>query len=188
MKNLLLSALLLVPAQSLLAAPVTYIIDPGHTTVLWEAKHFGTSTNHGRFDKESGKVVLDRENKTGKIEIEIDLGSNSTGTANFDKHLAGEDFFNVAKNPTASFVADQLSFDGDKLKAVTGKLSMLGKEGEVTLTATAFNCYDNPYSKKQVCGGDFETTIKRSLWGMEYGLPGIPDEVRLRIQVEAAAE
>jgi polyisoprenoid-binding protein YceI len=36
-----------------------------------------------------------------------------------------------------------------------------------------------------LCGGDFETTIQRSQWGMGYGIPGIPDAVRLVIQVEA---
>ena len=40
--------------------------------------------------------------------------------------------------------------------------------------------------KREVCGGDFETTIKRSQWGMNWGLNvGIPDDVRLLIQVEA---
>ena len=184
----MLSALLLLPAHSLLAAPVKYTIDPGHTTILWGAKHYGTSTNHGRFDKKSGTVVLDREAKTGKIEISIDLTSISTGNENFDKHLGSPDFFDVAKNTTATFSADQLTFDGDKVTAVTGTLNMLGASGPVTLKAVGFNCYDNPRSKKQVCGGDFEGTLTRSVWGMKYGLPGIPDEVSLRIQVEAAAE
>jgi polyisoprenoid-binding protein YceI len=58
----------------------------------------------------------------------------------------------------------------------------------VTLKATTFNCYDNPMLKREVCGGDFETTIKRSQWGMTYGLPGIPDDVRLVIQVEAVKQ
>ena len=47
------------------AAPATYVIEPTHTFVTFEAKHFGTSTNRGRFDKKSGTVVLDREAKTG---------------------------------------------------------------------------------------------------------------------------
>jgi len=53
------------------------------------------------------------------------------------------------------------------------------------LKASRFNCYDNPFFKREVCGGDFETTIQRSLWGSTYGLPGIPDNIRLVVQVEA---
>lgn len=170
------------------AEPVTYKLDPTHTTVLWEAKHFGTSLNHGRFDRESGTVTLDLAAKTGKVEVTIELDSVSTGTEGFDKHLKAADFFNVEKSAKATFVGDQFSFDGDKVKSVTGELTLLGVSAPVTLTAVGFNCYDNPYTKKQACGGDFETTIKRSDWGMTYGLPGIPDEVKLRIQVEGGRQ
>jgi polyisoprenoid-binding protein YceI len=39
-----------------------------------------------------------------------------------------------------------------------------------------------------VCGGDFETTIKRSDFGMTYGLPVIPDNIKLEIQVEGVRQ
>jgi polyisoprenoid-binding protein YceI len=42
--------------------------------------------------------------------------------------------------------------------------------------------------KREVCGGDFETTIARSQWGIVYGLPGIPDNIRLLIQIEAVKQ
>ena len=59
----------------------------------------------------------------------------------------------------------------------------------VTLSASNFNCYDNPMLKREVCGGDFETTLKRSDWGVSYGLTyGIPDNVRLLVQVEAVKQ
>jgi polyisoprenoid-binding protein YceI len=47
----------------------------------------------------------------------------------------------------------------------------------------------NPMLKREVCGGDFETTLKRSQWGVNYGLEvGVPDDVRLLIQVEAVKQ
>lgn len=188
-KTLLTAATLLCMAPMLAsAAPAVYKLDPTHTTVLWEAKHFGTSLNHGRFDRESGSVTLDLAAKTGKVEVTIDLDSVSTGTEGFDKHLKGKDFFNVEASATATFVGDAFTFDGDAVKSVGGQLTLLGVTAPVTLTAVGFNCYENPYSKKQACGGDFEATIKRSDWGMSYGLPGIPDEVKLRIQVEGGLQ
>ncbi|NBT11919.1 MAG: polyisoprenoid-binding protein, partial [Betaproteobacteria bacterium] len=51
--------------------------------------------------------------------------------------------------------------------------------------AVRFNCFEHPRLKREVCGGDFETTIQRSQWGMGYAIPAIPDAVRLVIQVEA---
>ena len=171
------------------AQSATYAIDPSHTTVIFEAKHFGTSTNRGRFDKKEGSISFDKAAKTGRADITIDTASINTGVAPFDGHLKSKDFFNVAEFPTAKFVGDKFSFDAaGKVSAVAGTLTMLGKTHPVTLTASNFNCYDNPMLKREVCGGDFETTIQRSQFGSTYGLPGIPDNVRLLIQVEAVKQ
>jgi polyisoprenoid-binding protein YceI len=174
-----LSALAL-PSQA-----ATYAIDPGHTYVTFEAQHFGTSTNRGRFDKKQGTVEFDAAAKTGKVNVTIDMTSISTGFEMFNGHLKGEGFFNTAKFPSAVFEGDKLVFAGAKVSEVVGQLTLLGKTKPVTLKASNFNCYQNPMLKREVCGGDFSTTIKRSDFGMTYGLPGIPDDVHLVIQVEA---
>jgi polyisoprenoid-binding protein YceI len=166
-------------------AAQTYSVDPTHTFVTWEAKHFGTSTSRGRFDKKEGAITIDRAAKTGKAEITIDTASINTGVAPLDKHLKSGDFFNVEKFPTAKFVGEKFTFEGDKVTEVAGTLTMLGKTNPVTLKASGFNCYNNPIFKREVCGGDFETTITRSQFDMKYGLPGIPDAIRLLIQIEA---
>jgi polyisoprenoid-binding protein YceI len=166
------------------AQSTTYTIEPTHTFVTWEAKHFGTSTSHGRFDKKSGSITIDKTAKTGKAEIMIDMKSMNTGVAPFDKHLTGEDFFAADKFPEAKFVSTSFKFDGDKVSEVSGTLTMKGKTNPVTLKSTGFGCYENPYFKREVCGGDFETTITRSQYDIKYGLPGIPDNIRLLIQVE----
>ena len=170
------------------AQSTTYGADPTHTFITFEAKHFGTSTLRGRFDKKEGTVTIDKAAKTGKAEFTIDTTSVSTGVGPLDGHLKSKDFFNVAENPTAKFVGDKFSFDGAKVTAVAGMLTLNGKTNPVTLNATNFNCYDNPMLKREVCGGDFEATIQRSQYGVMYGLPGIPDNIRLLIQVEAVKQ
>ena len=163
-----------------------YTIDPTHTFVHFEVPHFGTSTSRGRFDKKEGTVEFDRAAKTGKVEITIDTTSIDTGTDAFDRHLKGKDFFNAEQFPTARFVSDRFVFEGEKVRQVTGSLTMLGKTLPVTLKANHFNCYVNPLLKREVCGGDFDTTIARSQWGMDWGLNyGFSDQVRLVVQVEA---
>jgi len=172
-----------------LAAPAsatTYAIDPTHTFVTYEIGHYGTSTNRGRFDRKEGTVQFDRAAKTGKVEISFDLNAISTGVAMLDKHLQSADFFDTARFPSAKFVGDKFSFSGDKLTQVDGTLTLRDKTQPVSLKATNFNCYTNPLLRREVCGGDFVATIKRSQWGIDYGLSsGVPDEVRLLIQVEA---
>jgi len=188
MKTVLLAAgvLAVTGAQ---AQPATYAVDPTHTSVMFEQSHFGTSTNRGRFDKKSGTVQFDRAGKSGKVELTIDTASINTGVPALDKHLREEDFFDAAKFPTAVFVADKFTFSGDKVSEVSGTLTLRGKTHPVTLKATRFNCYDNPFFKREVCGGDFETTILRSQWGVSYGINlGVPDATRLVIQVEAVKQ
>ncbi len=69
---------------------------------------------------------------------------------------------------------------------MAGTLTMLGKTNPVTLKANKFNCYEHRMLKREVCGGDFETVIQRSQWGMNYGSNfGFADNVRLVVQVEA---
>jgi polyisoprenoid-binding protein YceI len=187
MKKTLLALALLASAGFAQAEIATYNIDPSHTFVYFEAKHFGTSTLRGRFDKKEGSVTLDRAAKTGKADISIDVNSISTGVAPLDGHLKSKDFFNAAESGTVKFVGDKFAFDAaGKVTSVAGNLTMLGKTQPVTLAASNFNCYDHPMLKREVCGGDFETTIARSQWGMNYGVAnGLPDNIRLLIQIEA---
>ena len=171
------------------AEVAAYRIDPTHTFVTFEVTHFGTSTNRGRFDKKEGTVQLDKAGKTGKVELTLETGSIDTGTTGFDKHLQSDNFLNTAVFPTAEFTADKFTFNGEKVSEVSGLLSMLGKAVPVVLKATNFNCYVNPMLKREVCGGDFETTIQRSQWGMGWGINlGIPDTVKLAVQVEAVKQ
>ena len=166
-----------------------YAIDPTHTFATFEINHFNTSTNRGRFDKKEGTLEFDRTAKTGKITIDIFTGSISSGTAFFDKFLTGFSMFDSATFPTARFESDQFKFDGDKVNEVAGSFTLLGKTHPLTLKATNFNCYQHPTMKREVCGGDFETTLDRSLYGMNYGLIfGFSKFVRLVIQVEAIKE
>lgn len=186
--TLVLATALLAVTGIARAESATYQIEPTHTYVTFEARHFGTSTNRGRFDKKEGTITLDRAAKTGKADITIDTTSINTGFAMFDGHLKSENFLKSAAFPTARFVADQFSFDGDKVSAVTGTLTLRGQTRPVTLTATNYNCYDSPFFKREVCGGDFETTIQRSDFGMTYGLPVVPDDIKLLIQIEAVKQ
>jgi len=182
---LAVAATLLAAASLAQAEAVTYAVEPMHTYVTFEVRHFATSTNRGRFDKKEGSITLDRAAKTGRADITIDTASISSGLALFDGHLRGDNFLRVKDFPTAKFTGDKFSFDGDKVSAVSGTLTLLGKTQPITLNATHFNCYDNPMLKREVCGGDFEATLQRSAYGMSYGLPGIPDSVKLVIQIEA---
>ncbi len=180
----------LLGSTTALAQATAYSVEPTHTFVNWEAKHFGVSTSRGRFDKTSGNITYDAKAKSGKAEIVIDMKSISTGVGPFDAHLKRDDYFDVEKFPEARFVSTDFKFDGGKLVEVAGNLTMKGITKPLVLKANRFSCYENPFLKREVCGGDFEATVVRSQYGMVHGLPVIvPDDaIKLSIQVEAVKQ
>jgi polyisoprenoid-binding protein YceI len=177
----LLGAALAVPA----VAADSYTIDPRHTFPSFEISHFGWSTQRGRFNKVNGKIVLDRAAKTGTVDVTIDAASVDTGLGKLEEHLVSEDFFNVAKFPAMTFKSGKVNFSGDKPVSVEGAFTLLGVTKPLTLTINAFHCAPNPFAKKEACGADAVAVIRRSEFGMNAYLPGLADEVKLLINVEA---
>lgn len=186
-KSLTLIAAALLSAGAAQAA--SYTIDPTHTFATFEISHFGASVNRARFDKKEGTIVFDRAAKTGKVDISLDMTSVNSGTAAFDKHLQSADIFNAAQFPKARFVSDKFVFNGDKVSEVQGQLTLLGKTQPVSFKANQFACFESPVFKREVCGGDFEATIDRSAFGVNYGIDwGFPKNVRIVLQVEAVKQ
>ncbi|MFL6624345.1 MAG: YceI family protein [Sulfurifustis sp.] len=170
------------------AASETYSVDSGHTYPSFEISHLGFSTQRGRFDKTSGRVTLDRQAKTASVEIAIDTNSIDTGNEKLEEHLRKPDFFDVAQYPTITFKSSKAHFNGDTLASLDGNLTLHGQTKPVTLSVTRFNCATHPMTKKPACGADAVTTIKRSDFGMKYGIPVIGDDVKLLINIEAMQE
>lgn len=187
--TLLAAAATLLTGVSTAALANSYAIDPTHTFATFEIGHFGATTNRGRFDRKEGTVTFDRAAKTGSVDISFDTASVNTGTPNFDRHLISADILNAEKFPKARFVSSKFHFNGDKVASVDGNLTLLGKTQPVTLRATQFNCFESPMLKREVCGGDFETTIDRTAFGVDYGVNwGFPKNVRLVLQIEAVKQ
>jgi len=167
------------------AAPETYTIDSRHTFPSFEVSHLGFSTQRGRFNNTTGRIVLDRAAQKAEVEVTIDAASIDTGLEELEKHLRNADFFDVENHPTITFKSTAARFNGDRLAALEGNLTMRGQTRPVTLTIDRFTCGPHPFTKKAVCGADASATIKRSDFGIKYALPVVGDEVKLRIQVEA---
>ncbi len=163
----------------------SYTLDSSHTFPRFEINHFGFSTHHGQFNKTAGKLVLDREAKSGSIEITVQTASIGTGDAKLEEHLRSPDFFNVDKFPTMAFKSRSIKFNGDVPAAAEGELTLLGVTRPLALAISHVVCAPHPYYKKEDCGAEVTGTLKRSEFGMKAYLPAVGDEVTLRIQVEA---
>jgi len=186
-KNLLLAATLAMAAAT--AHANDYVLDPAHTYPNFSIEHFGMSTMYGRFGKTEGKLSIDMDAKTGAVEVVIDAASVDTGHAKRDEHLRSPDFLNVVEFPEISFKSTNVTFTGEDTATVDGDLTMLGVSKPVTLDVTKLVCGKHPFDGSPRCGFHAETTIKRSDWGMNYGIPAaIGDEMVLMIGAEAAPE
>jgi len=170
------------------AAPETYVIESSHTFPRFEYNHLGYSNQVQRFNKTSGKIIWDRTTATGSIDVTIDAKSIDTGFALFDSHIQGPDFFDTASFPTITFKSDQLAFEGEKLVSVMGDLTIKGITQKVKLDVTSFHCMPHPMLKKDACGANATTKIKRSDFAMGKHTPFVSDEVTLTIPVEAVKE
>ena len=188
MKKLVALAVAASLSTAAFAASETYIIEGTHTMPRFEYSHFGYSTQVSRFDKTSGTIILDRAAKTGSVDVVIDAKSVNTGYPLFNEHIQGEDFFDTAKYPTITFKSKALKFDGDKLASVDGDLTIKGVTKPVTLTVTSFHCMPHPMRKKDACGANATTRIKRSEFNAGKHAPYVSDEVTLTIPVEAVKE
>jgi len=181
----LLLPLTLVPPLPVAAAPETFVIDTPHSFSNFEAGRMGINWIRGRFNKTAGKITLDRAEKKGSIEAEIDVGSVDTGYARRDELLRTEDYFNVAQHPTMTFRADNPRFNGDALAGANGELTMLGVTRPVSLEITSFKCITHPVNKREICGAIAQTTIQRSEFGMTKASRSISNEIRIWINIEA---
>ena len=168
------------------AAAVPYEIDARHTQVLFTYSHFGLSNITGRFSDVTGTIAFDVANPAASsVNVTIPVDSVSTGVPKLDEHLQSPDFFDAATYPTATFKSTAVTVAGEGHWKVAGDLTLHGVTRPVVLDATTNFVGPHPMSKAPAAGFDATTTIKRSEFGIDGMIPGVPDDVRIRITVEA---
>jgi polyisoprenoid-binding protein YceI len=183
-KTYLACAAALILAMPAFAAD-TYVMDPEYTIPVFEVQHLGFTTQRGRFDKTDGKVVLDFAAKAGSVEFTVHTNSLDMGSRAWTIHVSSEGLFNIEKYPTIHFKSDRLIFEGDKVVAAEGQLTLLGVTKPVKVMVNRFGCAPNPLNKKFMCAGDIAATIQRSEFGMTKYIPTVSDEIKISIPVEA---
>ncbi|MDQ5848376.1 MAG: YceI family protein [Pseudomonadota bacterium] len=176
------------------AAPESYTIDPYHTYPYFQVSHFGVGNMMGRFDKTTGKLALDSAAKTGSVDLAVETATLTTGDnergsrpRTRDEHLRTADFFNVQEFPRMTFKGTAVKFNGEAPAQIDGELTLIGVTKPLTLTVDNWKCMPDPRTKGQrfFCGGNASGMIKRSDFGMKFGIPAVSDEVKLSIMLEA---
>lgn len=184
-KPLIISALMFSLSYPATAAE-NYKLDPAHTAVTWQVNHMGYSNPTGKFMDIDGVLVLDEqapENST--LNVKILMPSGKSGVEKLDEHLMKADFFDIAKYPEATFKSTKVEPLGGKNAKVTGDLTLHGVTKPVILDVVLNNIGTPEMTKKKTAGFSATTVIKRSDFGISYGIPLVSDEVKISIEAEA---
>ena len=130
---LLLSAMLI----AIGANAQTWKVDPNHSSIMFNAKHYGIAFVNGRFMEFEATVEGGTpEDFTGaKVSFSAQVSSISTGAAGRDKHLKSADFFDMENHPTISFVSKSFTKSGENMYKVVGDLTMRGNTKEIEIAA-----------------------------------------------------
>lgn len=162
-----------------------YKLDSAHGKITWSVDHLGFSTYVGQFVNVQAELKLDPANPsastlTATIPL-TDVASNSDG---LNKHLQTADFFDTANHPVATFRSTRIMIDADEPGEATvhGDLTLRGVTRPVVMEVE-FN-QAGPTRGGYKAGFDGEATIKRSDFGITFGLPALGDEVKLHIEGE----
>jgi polyisoprenoid-binding protein YceI len=172
------------PAEAAEEASV-YQVDPDLTSAQFTFSHMGLSTQRGHFGRTRGTMVIDPESHIGRIDFIVDAASVDTGWAARDAFLRGEDMFDTAHYPVVQFHSTRLIFERARLVGVIGELTMHNVTRPIELRVDWLDCGKDPDSGREGCVAEVGTVIKRSDFGMRYGLGLVGDEVGLTFQVSA---
>ncbi|MEL6767747.1 MAG: YceI family protein [Pseudomonadota bacterium] len=183
-------ALPLLAAAPAKAEPVTFDLDPTHTTVAFWVDHIGYARTLGWFTEVTGSFVYNAKEQTvSEIRVEVNPASVFTNDERRDEHVRNPDFLDVSNHPSVVFTADGGEVTGETTGMIPGELTLLGETKPVEVKVTLNKDAPYPFGhKKRTVGVSAEAVVTRSEFGMDYALGGIVgDEVTVLIELEAIA-
>lgn len=159
-----------------------YQVDTDHTHVVWTVSHMGISPLSGAIAASGGTLELDPTNPAAaKVTVNFRVADMVTTVPAFTQHLLSAEIFEAEKHLAIGFTSTGVEAAGQKAK-VSGNLTIKGVTRPVVIDTEFFGAGTNPMSKKLEAGFTGTARIKRSEFGLGYGLPVVtPDEVELRI-------
>jgi polyisoprenoid-binding protein YceI len=190
------------PAASQAEAPVdvpagSYTIDQSHTSVLFRVDHLSFSKYTARFKKASAQLQFDPKNlAASSVTVDIDTKSLETDYPNVAEHdfnaqLLSEQWLDAARHPQITFRSTKVEVTGPRTMRIHGDLTLRGVTRPMTLDARFNGGYaGHPLEKNARIGFSAHGTLKRSDFGISYGIPepgsimGVGDAVEVIVETE----
>ena len=186
---------LLASASLSAAAPASWKIDPNHTEVGFQVRHFFSQV-HGRFREFEGSIVFDEADPNAiQVDATVKASSVDTGNNNRDADLRSDHFFDVEKTPTLTFKSTKAKRVGKNKFKITGDLTMRGVTKSVTFDAeflgsSAVGAGGESWGSK--AGFQATTVVNRKDFGINWnekldtGGLMVGDMVTIELSIEAS--
>jgi polyisoprenoid-binding protein YceI len=176
-------------AAGVSAAPARYELDPEHLTIAFLVEHIGYARSLGQFLTATGTYTFDEASgELSAVSVVVETSSVDTHHDARDRHLRSGDFLNVGAHPTMTFTAASARRTGEHAFVVSGELELLGMRRPLMLEATVNKTAPYPIgARAEVLGVSLRGTLKRSEFGMTYGVADglVGDEVEILVEIEA---
>jgi polyisoprenoid-binding protein YceI len=183
-----LAACLPVLAQNVSTTPAqspsgSYVVNAGHTQVLFSVLHLGLTDYYGRFDKASGTLQYDgTQPERSSVSITIDTPTVDVPSALLTAQLKSSAVFETQQFPTANFKSTGVVRTGPATGRISGLLTIRDITRPIVLDATFNGGEQNPIGGYSL-GFRATGTIRRSDFGLNHAIWSqfVSDDVHLII-------
>jgi polyisoprenoid-binding protein YceI len=167
-----------------LAQTASWQIDPAHANAQFSVSHLGISKVQGEFTNVTGTVQLDDKDVTKSVvNATIDVSTVYTRNDGRDKDLK-ENFFEVAKFPTMTFVSKSITRGADGKLQMSGDLTLHGITKPVTFAVDGpSEAIKDPWGNQRR-GASATATIHRSDFGITKYAGMIGDDIAINLDME----
>lgn len=160
----------------------TYKVETNHTQVLFSVVHFGFNAYYGKFPGATGTLTLDPARPANSsFDISIPVAEVTTANAKLDEELRSPQFFDPARFPAITFKSTKVTPTGPATADVTGNLTMHGVTKPLTLKVKFNAAGVAPMVNTYQAGFEATGTLKRSEFGITYGIPVVSDDVKIMV-------
>jgi polyisoprenoid-binding protein YceI len=161
-------------------------IDETHTSIGFKIDAAGFPTTRGRFTHYTGRIFIDFERPAKSFtSFTVDSASVDVGSQSFNDFVKSAVLLDVAKFPTLSFTSIQVEKLGPRTARVIGNLTMLGVTKPIALTV---NVEIDPSARGRAVAFSATGAIKRSEFGMIFGIPLIDDALEITVKTRALTD
>ena len=167
----------------------TWVFDPSHSRLGFEARHAVVTKVRGHFADFEGTIVVGDDLASSSVKVSAKLDSIDTGSADRDGHLKSADFFDVENTNDLKFESTSIKADGDDF-IVTGNLTIKGVTQEVELEIESTGTATDPFGNVRA-GFEGKGELSRKDYGLtwnvalEAGGVLVSDKIKLQLDISA---